>query len=135
MNQNKFVMLGIVVIAILSTSKVAAIPEVDAAADKLCRGFEETLEGVWMDVKGNDVLRFRYATNTDGTGCYAWLNPVPSWDIDAPGAMSMTKVKIRGGKRRWLHRGRGLTISVDIDAGTALYKWSNQKTRGRLLQE
>ena len=134
MNQKKFVMLGIVVVAILSTTQVAAIPEVDAEADKLCRGFEETLEGVWMDAKGNDLLRFRFATNTDGTGCYAWLNSVPSWDINAPGATTMTKVKIRGGKRRWQYRAQ--TLSVDIDAGTALlYYGAGPKTRGRLLQE
>ena len=134
MNQNKFVMLGIVVVAILSTTQVAAMPVVGAKADKLCRGFEETLEGVWMDARGNDVLRFRFATNTDGTGCYAWLNPVPSWNIKAPGATTMTKVKIRGGKRRWRYKTQ--TISVDIDAGTGLFYYgSGPKTRGRLLQE
>ena len=127
-------MFGIFVVAILSTSKVAAIAEVDAETDKLCGGFGETLEGVWMDVNGNDVLRFRFATNTDGTGCYAWLNPVPSWNIKAPGATTMTKVKIRGGKRRWRYKAQ--TISVDIDAGTALFYYgSGPKTRGRLLQE
>ena len=109
-----------------------AAPDVSKEADTLCRGFDETLEGVWMDSGGKELLRFKYATNADGSGCYAWLNSVSSWQIDAPGLTLMSNVTIKGDSRRWGTNQNG--IHVNISTSSAEYIRDGRKTKGRLLE-
>ena len=79
-------MLLAVLVGFFGYTEVLAGPKVDPVTDRLCAGYEETIEGIWVDKSGWETLRFRFASDLDGSGCYAWLNPVPQWNISRPGS-------------------------------------------------
>ena len=109
--------------------EVASI-EVSEETETFCRGFDETYEGVWLNLQGEEVLRFRIAVNTNGNGCYAWLNPVDEWGIESAG-WDNTDVEISEGARHWGNEENG--VHLNITAKSARYIRDGQVTNGRLL--
>ena len=116
----------------IATGAAVAGPKASPEADSLCQGFEETIEGVWSDGSGVETLLFRFATNADKTGCYAWLNSVAQWNIAAAGSDTRGEFLRAGDKREWKwDRGNG-GVYVDLGAGTARYVRNGRTTHGKL---
>ena len=109
-----------------------AEPLVDPATDSLCAGYEEAIEGMWMDENGNDVLRFRLASNKNGAGCYAWLNAVPQWGIDAAGSTVAENVRRDGARRNWGEPG-GDGVFVNLASGVCKYAFGRARATGRVI--
>lgn len=125
--------LAAAVLALASTP-VSALPKAAPGADALCSGYAETHEGVWTNAGGVDVLRFRFAMNPDGSGCYAWLNAVEAWGIDGAGSRLDAEGYRADGDRRIAGRpeqGRG--IELNLATGEALYATERGITGGRVL--
>lgn len=96
-----------------------AAPEPEPGSETLCRGYQQTYEGVWRDHEGNDLLRFRFGANDDGKGCYAWLSASRRFNLDEAGS-------VEGGVAPdddilWFHVGR-TRIGLRPSTGDALFK-------------
>ena len=116
---------------IVSAAKVDAAPNVSEAAEKFCRGFDETFEGVWLNGDGKEVLRFRFATNADGNGCYAWLDSLEEWGIGTAGWRNLENVEIAEDARRSGDEVNG--VHLNIAAKSARFVRGGRETNGRLL--
>ena len=110
-----------------------ALPELDPAAEAYCQGYAETIEGVWADADGKEVLRFRLALNEDGTGCYAWLNSVPQWGITESGMQEVEKITRDGVRRNWGRPGSN-GVFVNLATGTCSYKRDQARAEGRVIE-
>lgn len=125
------------VFAALSVALLAqpalADPKPAKGTDHLCTGFEETLEGVWVDDKNRAALRFRFGSDRNGTGCYAWLNPNPKWNIEAPGALILDRVRWRGGLRTFKAGVAELVFDTN-SGGARLVNLQGKEARGLLDQ-
>ena len=113
-------------------SPTNAQPVVEPGSEGLCAGYDETVEGVWMDPSGYEMLRFRVATNAGGTACYAWLNHVASWNIGSVGQADFSSFELHGNNRRMTNG--TISISFDPSTGGATYERRGQKTYGKLLE-
>lgn len=118
-------------IVLLALDSAHATPDPAPGAEALCAGYEEVVEGVWMDASGWEMLRFRFARNADGNGCYAWLNRVSKWNISAPG-MNIAEVRLEGEQMIWGNDQNG--VHVDLATGDAPYIRNGRRTRGKLLE-
>lgn len=105
-----------------------ALPKNSVGTENFCADYPEILTGVWLFPNGAPAMGFRYASNDDGRGCYAWMNEVPDWRIHNPGSQLMT-VK-RDGAQRIYKRDKN-SISVNTDTGLAKYIYG-QTTLGVL---
>ena len=115
----------------ISAAEIDAGLTVSEAAENFCRGFDETFEGVWLNQEGKDVLRFRFATNADGNGCYAWLNPVEEWGIRTAGWENKANVEIAENARRWGSEEN--SVLLNIKEKSARFSRDGRETKGRLL--
>lgn len=131
MTGKAFSRAGALAVCILVPCAALATPDVDPATNTLCAGYDETVEGVWMDASGWEMLRFRFARNADDAGCYAWLNKVSKWKISNPGATAGEKVRKEGGRMVWGDDENG--VWVDLTSGEALYIRNGRRTKGKLL--
>ena len=84
-----------------------------------------------MNSEGEAVLRFRFAVNADGTGCYAWLNPVEQWGIEAAGWNNAEHVEISDSTRRWENEENG--VHLNIAAKSARFVQDGRVTNGRFM--
>lgn len=105
-----------------------AQPVPDAGTDGLCGGYEETVEGVWLDGE-NEVLRFRFASNQDAEGCYATLNTYSAWGATDPAEYKLNPVMWKQAVRN------AQSIIVDLDTGEARYNFGGATAVGRLLRD
>ncbi len=119
-------------LALLATTAVAD-PKPAKGTDHLCTGFEETLEGVWVNDNNRLALRFRFGSDRNGTGCYAWLNNNPKWNIEAPGALILDRVRWRGGIRHF-KAGTAELIFDTTSGGARLVNLEGEEARGLLDQ-
>lgn len=110
-------------------------PTAAAGTEAFCQGYAETYEGVWVDASGVDTLLFRFAMNSDGTVCYAWLNAVAQWNISEPGSNSGPNGVVNGSLRIWgeTPRSGARGVSIDVETGEARFAGGGAVTRGRLL--
>lgn len=119
--------------ALALTGEASAGPVAAPGSESFCQGYEETIEGVWQDASGVEVLLFRFASNPDGMGCYAWLNPVAQWDIGGAGFDEGSSFLRDGDKRAW-DWGRGKHgVYVDLANGSARFVRRGRTTRGKVL--
>jgi hypothetical protein len=118
----------------IATSAAFAGPEPSPEADRLCQGFEEIIEGVWTDGSGVETLLFRFATNADGTGCYAWLNSVAQWNIAKAGSDTRGEFRRVGDKREWPWGRSNDGVYVDLAEGTARYVRNSRTTWGKITR-
>jgi len=121
------------ILALMVATPAHSAPKADRGTEKFCTGFQETVEGFWLNEKNKPVLGFRYASNKNGTGCYAWLNKVPDWNIGAAGSMVMEKVRWNGARRSYKKGKSG--IYLDLGNGGASYvNQSGKATPGYVLK-
>lgn len=117
----------------LIAQPVFADPKPARGTDHLCTGFEETLEGVWVDDKNRPALRFRFGSDRNGTGCYAWLNTNAEWNIEAPGALILDRVRWRGGLRSFKEGVAELVFDTN-SGGARLVNLEGEEARGQIEQ-
>ena len=86
-----------------------------------------------MDDKGAEVLRFRFASNESGDGCYAWLNPVPSWGIENAGSTLADKFQRDGASRAWGRSGQD-GVFVNLATGDARFVRNGRTTKGKVIE-
>ncbi len=96
----------------------------------MCQGYEETIEGVWKDASGVELLLFRYGSNVDETGCYAWLNPVAPWNIRAAGDDTWGAFERDGDKRQWIWPNNAGGVYIDLATGSARFVNRGRTTHG-----
>lgn len=96
--------------------------------DDLCRGYDETIEGVWLDGEVPALL-FRLARNEDETACYAWLNAYEKWNTPGPGKIDPGPVQNNG----VIWRNRNGSIYVDIGEKSAIYDWQGARADGKVF--
>ncbi|TCK99406.1 hypothetical protein BXY66_3910 [Shimia isoporae] len=124
----------VVALSILFVAAEAhAAPKAAKGTAHLCTGFEETLEGVWVDENNQPALRFRFGSNRNGTGCYAWLNANPKWNIEAPGALILDRVRWRGGLRQF-KAGVAELVFDTTSGGARLVNLEGDEARGLIDQ-
>ena len=107
-------------------------PRPSFGADHLCNGYHDTAHGFWLDASGKPVLGFVFATNRDGSGCYAWLNAVPAWGIRGPGSDIMHDVQLKSESRQWGDSQN--MISVDLASSTAKFIRNGRLTHGVIVK-
>ncbi|PSL22354.1 hypothetical protein [Shimia abyssi] len=125
--------LYFVISVLFLTSPAFAEIKPDAGTDQLCTGFEETLEGVWVDNKNRPVLAFRFGSNRGGVGCYAWLNTLPSWNIEAAGALILPRVNWNGNQRKF-RSGKAELLFDTGTGGARLINLEGREARGKIIQ-
>ncbi|SFL13394.1 hypothetical protein [Shimia haliotis] len=108
-------------------------PNPAKGTDHLCTGFQETLEGVWVDENNRPALRFRFGSDRNGVGCYAWLNSNPNWNIEAPGALILDRVRWNGGLRSFKAGVAELVFDTQ-SGGARLVNLQGNEARGILDQ-
>ncbi len=118
--------------ALLTMNAAHAGPKPAPGAETLCQGYEETIEGVWMDRSGVETLLFRYASNADERGCYAWLNQVAQWNIGTVADDKTGVFRSDGDKREMTRPDGGASIYLDLATGEARYVRNGRTTRGRV---
>ena len=115
--------------AILSTQ--ANVPAPAPGTERYCIWFKDVLSGVWFDLGGKPSMRFRYASQGDGAGCYAWLNPVPDWGIIEPGTQIL---RVAREDNLWSSGDEENGIFVDTETGLAKYVQNGVTSFGVLLE-
>lgn len=107
------------------------VPSDANGTEQFCSGFDEVLSGVWLFPNGAPALGFRYSSNADGSGCYAWMNAAQDWQISSAGNQIMS-VERNGEKRAWGAEPNG--IFVDLETGVARYVQNGFTTYGVLIE-
>lgn len=118
---------------ILAAFPAAADPKPGKGTNTLCTGFQETLEGVWVDENNRPVLRFRFGSDRNSTGCYAWLNTHGAWNIETPGALILDRVRWRDGVR-YFKAGKAELVVDTNSGGARLVNLEGDEARGLLDQ-
>ncbi len=114
----------------LSATAGGADPVPAAGSEALCIGMQEQVEGVWLNDQGVATLAFRFASNENGAGCYAWLNAVPEWGIAGAGAFLMDHVIWEGEARIFGTTAKG--VRVNLADGSASFYSEAGETKGRI---
>lgn len=115
----------------LFASVAVSKPKAEKGTGKLCTGYAEVYEGVWLDQSGKDTLLWRVG-RTGKKGCYAWLNSVPAWDVKSAGVRK-SKIKKNGTKLIFEWRGEKEKLVISGD-GTAKFFIGEYLTQGRYSQ-
>lgn len=103
-------------------------PAASGNSARLCRGYQETIHGYWLNGSGKPVLGFRFSDNRNGDGCYAWLNAVPAWKIRSAGRSVAHHVQRNAKIRQW-GRGKNM-IRIDLANDTAMFVRNGRITKG-----
>jgi hypothetical protein len=74
--------LGFTLLFTVFASSAHAELVAQAGSGDWCQGYDATSSGVWFFPDGSEALLFRTGVTGD-EGCYAWLNAVPQWGLDA----------------------------------------------------
>ena len=95
-----------------------------------CSAFQEQVSGVWYDAEGREKALLVLASNSNGWGCFALLNAVPEWGLDAPVA-SNANVKRQGAYRTMVRN--ETSVLVNLATCEARFSSGERTFQGKVL--
>ncbi|MEM9432897.1 MAG: hypothetical protein AAGA12_03180 [Pseudomonadota bacterium] len=109
------------------STAAAADPTADPASNTLCRGYDETIEGHWMN-NGEPALLWRLGSDRDGSGCYTVLHSYPQWGIREFGEIQLPKVTWNGELRD------AGCVTVNLETGTSTFTCQGASATGEVVK-